>query len=79
MNYFRMKNQRKSSLITAERAKIAFISKEHEKFYNESLRKVRYQDEYHKALCYCLGINADTRKHVDSMEKVLFSLLEEWK
>lgn len=52
---------------TAERAKIAFISKEHEKFYNESLRKVRYQDEYHKALCYCLGINADTRKHVDSI------------
>ena len=32
---------------TAERAKIAFISKEHEKFYNESLRMVRYQDEYH--------------------------------
>ena len=50
---------------TAERAEIAFISKEHEKFYYEKLGQVRYQDVYHKALCYCLGMNADVRNHVD--------------
>ena len=50
---------------TAERAEIAFISKEHEKFYYEKLGQVRYQDVYHKALCYCLGMNADARNHVD--------------
>lgn len=43
---------------------IFFISKEHEKFYNEKLLMVRYQDCYHKALIYCLGINHDTREHI---------------
>ena len=37
----------------------------HEKFYYEKLQEVRYQDVYHKALCYCLGINGDTRKNAD--------------
>ena len=32
-----------------------FISEAHEKFYYEKLKEVRYQDVYHKALCYCLG------------------------
>lgn len=50
---------------TAERAEIAFISVEHEKFYYEKLKQVRYTDVYHKSICYCLGINADTRKHID--------------
>ena len=36
--------------------KIIFISDAHEKFYYEKLKEVRYQDVYHKALCYCLGI-----------------------
>ena len=35
---------------------IIFISDVHEKFYYEKLKEVRYQDVYHKALCYCLGI-----------------------
>ena len=35
---------------------IIFISEAHEKFYYEKLKEVRYQDEYHLALCYCLGI-----------------------
>ena len=35
---------------------IIFISEAHEKFYYEKLKEVRYQDVYHKALCYCLGI-----------------------
>ncbi len=46
---------------------INFINEAHEKFYYEKLKEVRYQDEYHKALCYCLGINNDTRRNVDSI------------
>ena len=44
---------------------IIFKSQEHKDFYLEYLRKCRYQDEYHKALVYCLGIDRDTRSHVD--------------
>lgn len=40
---------------------INFISEAHEKFYYEKLKEVRYQDVYHKALCYCLGISDDSR------------------
>ena len=43
---------------------IIFISDAHEKFYYEKLEEVRYQDVYHKALCYCLGISDDTRRNV---------------
>ena len=38
---------------------IIFINDAHEKFYYEKLKAVRYQDVYHKALCYCLGICND--------------------
>ena len=44
---------------------IIFISDAHEKFYYEKLKEVRYQDVYHKALCYCIGINNDTRRNAD--------------
>lgn len=44
---------------------ILFVNQEHEDFYNETLNKVRYQDVYHQALCYCLGINADTRRNIN--------------
>lgn len=44
---------------------INFISEAHEKFYYEKLNEVRCQDVYHKALCYCLGINDDTRRNVN--------------
>ena len=44
---------------------ITFKNKEHENFYKEYLPKCRYQDVYHKALVYCLGIDRDTREHVD--------------
>ena len=46
---------------------IIFVNDAHEKFYYEKLKKMQYQDEYHMALCYCLGINSDTRKHIDSI------------
>ena len=49
---------------TAEKeGNLLFISDAHEKFYYEKLKEVRYQDIYHKALCYCLGICNDTRKN----------------
>ena len=53
----------KSTALGAEN--IIFISDAHEKFYYEKSQEVRYQDVYHKALCYCLGINGDTRKNAD--------------
>lgn len=46
---------------------IVFVSDNHKKFYEESLQKCRYDDEYHKALCYCLGISADTRNHIENI------------
>ena len=49
---------------TAENeGKMIFISEAHEKFYYEKLKEVRYQDVYHEALCYCLGICNDTREN----------------
>lgn len=58
---------------TALRAKkeitrtITFKNKEHEKFFWNYLEKCRYQDVYHSALVYCLGIDYDTRNHVDQI------------
>lgn len=52
---------------TEKDAKIIFISEAHEKFYYEKLREVWYQDVYHKALCYCLGISDDTRRNIKSI------------
>ena len=49
---------------TKKEENIIFISDAHEKFYYEKLKEVRYQDVYHKALCYCLGISDDTRRNV---------------
>ena len=44
---------------------ITFKNKEHEAFYKENIQKCRYQDVYHKTLIYCLGIDRDTRDHID--------------
>ena len=44
---------------------IIFKDQEHEKFYYDSLERCRYQDSYHRALCYCLGISEDTRANAD--------------
>lgn len=46
---------------------IIFTSEAHRDFYYEKLKEVRYQDVYHMALCYCLGISNDTRNHVNSI------------
>ena len=46
---------------------IIFISDAHEKFYYEKLKEVRYQDVYHKALIYCLGISDDVRRNANNI------------
>ena len=59
-----------STALRAESKKeenIIFISDAHEKFYYEKLKEVRYQDVYHKALVYCLGISDDTRRNIYSI------------
>ena len=52
------------SAATKKNDNLVFISKAHEKFYYEKLTEVRYQDTYHKALIYCLGICNDTRNNI---------------
>lgn len=44
-----------------------FLDKEHEKFYEDNMKKCRERDVYHKALIYCLGISADTRRNISSI------------
>lgn len=56
-----------STALGAKKENINFISEAHEKFYYEKIKKVREADVYHKALCYCLGMNEDTRRNVDKI------------
>ena len=48
-----------NTAISANKEKLIFKNESHRKFYEEWLPKCRYQDVYHKALAYCLGINED--------------------
>ncbi len=48
---------------SANNTHMVFANEEHEKFYFEKLEQARYQDCYHKALIYILGISEDTRNH----------------
>ena len=48
---------------SADNTHMVFTDSEHEKFYYEKLKQARYQDCYHKALIYILGISEDTRNH----------------
>ncbi len=43
--------------------KIIFSSEQHRDFYNTYVPQCRYQDVYHKALIYTIGIDEDTRKN----------------
>ena len=45
---------------SANNTHMVFANEEHEKFYYEKLEQARYQDCYHKALIYILGISEDT-------------------
>lgn len=46
---------------------IVFKNKEHEYFFWTQCKKYRYQDVYHHALVYCLGIDRDTREHSEQI------------
>lgn len=46
---------------------ITFKNEEHKDFYNEYIQKCRYQDAYHKALVYCMGISEDTRNNANQI------------
>ncbi len=46
---------------SANNTHMVFANEEHERFYYEKLEQARYQDCYHKALIYILGISEDTR------------------
>ncbi|MBS6196153.1 MAG: hypothetical protein KH828_11300 [Clostridiales bacterium] len=46
---------------------ITFCDEEHEIFYQNYLLECRWQDVYHKALIYCLGISSDTRNHIHAI------------
>lgn len=45
---------------------VIFRSEEHKKFFDENIQKCRYKDVYNMALIYTLGIDRDTREHIDS-------------
>lgn len=47
--------------------RIIFASRDHERAYIENLPRCRCQDVYHRALVYCLGIDRDTREHMDEI------------
>ncbi|MDD3142208.1 MAG: DUF6075 family protein [Lachnospiraceae bacterium] len=44
--------------------KVTFKNQSHHEFYDEYMKECRYDDVYHKALIYCLGINEDTRNRI---------------
>ena len=46
---------------------VIFKNEQHESFYKEYLAKCRYQDVYHEALVYCLGISEDTRRNINQI------------
>lgn len=55
-----------NTAISANKEKLIFKNESHRKFYEEWLPKCRYQDVYHKALAYCLGINEDKVYNIKS-------------
>ncbi len=46
---------------SANNTHMVFANEEHEKFYFEKLEQARYQDCYHKALIYILGISEEPK------------------
>lgn len=53
--------------IEKDEEKIYFAGAEHETFFYKALMKADCFDVYHQALFYCLGIDRDTRNHIDSI------------
>lgn len=50
-----------------ENITIRFNGISHKEFYMENIKRCRYEDVYHKALIYTLGISKDCRKHINSI------------
>ena len=46
---------------------VSFKNRSHEVFYREWMPQCRYQDVYHKALVYCLGLDEGTRDNVENI------------
>ena len=46
---------------------LIFKSKEHEEFFYRCLAKSDRHDEDYQALFYCLGIDRDTRDHIEEI------------
>ncbi len=46
---------------------IIFKSQAHKEFYLSHICLCRYDDAYHRALVYCLGIDRDTREHAEQI------------
>ncbi|MCP1110273.1 DUF6075 family protein [Ohessyouella blattaphilus] len=54
-----------NTALSAEGNEKMFVNDEHIEFYQENIEKCRYQDVYHKALIYCLGISSEVRRKVE--------------
>ena len=52
---------------TTKRNHMVFMDEEHEQFYFEKMRQVRWDDCYHKTLIYLLGLSEDTRRNFKSI------------
>ena len=55
---------------------MVFTDGEHEKLYYEKLEQAGYQDCYHKALIYILGILEDTRNHFSQIYDMKFGCIK---
>lgn len=60
-----MTNTALSAMSSEITRKVPFSGQKHKDFYLEYLLKCRYQDVYHEALVYCLGISEDTRRNAE--------------
>lgn len=47
--------------------KVLFKSQSHKEFFEKYLQQCRSKDTYHASLIYCLGIDSDTRSHVNDI------------
>jgi len=63
-------NAQSAQVQSTERTHMVFADREHEEFYYEMLGRARYQDCYHQALIYVLGISRDTREHFDQIYNI---------
>lgn len=46
---------------------IIFRNEEHKNFFYQSIKRCQYHDCFHVTLLYCLGIDDNTRHHIESI------------